>query len=37
MAKLECLSSESKISTSRRALLRGLTVAPAAASAITSP
>ncbi|PZR56773.1 MAG: hypothetical protein DI537_54215, partial [Stutzerimonas stutzeri] len=37
MAKREFPSSDSKISTSRRALLRGLTIAPVAASAITSP
>jgi hypothetical protein len=37
MAKLEYLSSESKITSSRRALLRGLAVASAAASAIVSP
>ena len=37
MAKLEYPSSESNSGTSRRALLRGLVVAPVAASAIASP
>lgn len=37
MAKREFPSSDSKISTSRRALLRGLTIAPVAASATASP
>jgi hypothetical protein len=37
MAKSDHPFSQSKISTSRRALLRGLTFAPVAASAISSP
>lgn len=37
MAKGEYPSNDSKISTSRRALLRGLTIAPVATSAIASP
>ncbi len=37
MAKLECPSSDSKINTSRRALLRGLTVAPVAVSLVAPP
>ena len=37
MAKREFPSSDSKIITSRRALLRGLTIAPVAASAVASP